>query len=57
MPLFNEAKSLSGQSWEMLSFGDRNPKGMSILAPSKAYLIVPVAENFNNSPSHHAKLC
>lgn len=27
----NEVTSLAGQSLEMLSFGDRNPKGTSIL--------------------------
>lgn len=46
----NEVTSLAGQSPEMLSFGDRNPKGTTILPLSKAYLIVPVAGNFKPFP-------
>lgn len=34
----------------MLSLGDRNPKGTTILPRSKAYLIVPVAGNFKQFP-------
>lgn len=34
----------------MLSLGDRNPKGTTILPCSKAYLIVPVAGNFKQFP-------
>lgn len=46
----NEVTSLAGQSLEMLSFGDRNPKGTTILPRLKAYLIVPVAANFKQFP-------
>lgn len=46
----NEVTSLAGQSLEMLSLGDRNPKGTTILPRSKAYLIVPVAGNFKQFP-------
>lgn len=42
----NEVTSLAGQSLEMLSFGDRNPKGTALLPGSRAPLIVVVAGNF-----------